>query len=338
MAVLTATHSSSASAPKSSQIIDLGTLGGYSSDAYRLNNDAATLQVVGQSGTPSGFAHAFFWTTPGPMIDLGTLGGNSFAMDINDHGQIAGRSVDASKQQWPVLWTNVGGTWVMENIGALTTGCCGAAVGLNNGIDGDPSTLQVVGSYATHAVVWTKLTTGWTVQDLGALPGDTSSAASDINDQGQVVGSSGNVSSGVTNAFLWTATDGMRRLPSLSGETSALAISKFGDVAGHSTTASGEVHAVLWRAATNWAIEDLGTLGGCCSAAFGVNSLGDVVGVSNVGKSKSGSQRAFIATANGMTSLDARSDSVARDLNDFGVAVGSARSAGSPHATIFRLP
>src|SRR6266496_1993571 len=74
---------------------DLGTLGGTGSNGYAIN---AGGQVVGQSGTSSGFIRAFLWTpsTPngasGSMINLGTLGGNyySIGQDINDQGQVVG--------------------------------------------------------------------------------------------------------------------------------------------------------------------------------------------------------------------------------------------------------
>ena len=64
--------------------------------------------------------------------------------------------------------------------------------------------------------------------------------------------------------------------------TYALAISNSGDVAGLSTDAAGTRHAVRWRSSAGWAVEDLGTLGGCCSEGYGINTFGDVVGVSNV--------------------------------------------------------
>ena len=62
-----------------SNFTDLGTLGGQFSDAFGIDNisgDPASVHIVGRSTTAAGFLRAFVWTAPGPMIDLGTLGGN----------------------------------------------------------------------------------------------------------------------------------------------------------------------------------------------------------------------------------------------------------------------
>src|SRR5438093_13489788 len=52
--------------------------------------------------------------------------------------------------------------------------------------------------------------------DLGTL-GGTTSAATAVNDSGQVVGQSSTASSGFTHAFLWTSADGMRDLGTFGG-------------------------------------------------------------------------------------------------------------------------
>jgi probable HAF family extracellular repeat protein len=325
----------------SSNIIDLGTLGGTHSDAFAINNDPAVVRVVGWSHTVSDAVHAFVWTSPGPMISLGTLGsGFSQALDINNQGQIVGHSNDALNRRWAVVWTNTGGTWAIENLGSVTGTCtvgvpgCSSASGINNGTAGDPAAVLVVGNSRvsateSHAAMWAKSATGWTVQDLGTLPGDTGSIATDVNDDGEVVGMSGSESA-PSRAFRWTAATGMLQLSSLGGETYALAINNNGDVAGLSTNPSGNRRAVRWRSATNWSIEDLGTLGGCCSEGSDINSFGDVVGLSN--------SRAFLANASGMINLGALGrQSWARAVNDFGVAAGGSGSARL-HAVLWRLP
>jgi probable HAF family extracellular repeat protein len=91
-------------------ILDLGTLGGPTSEAYGLN---ASGQVVGWSNATAGNPHAFR-SGGGVMTDLKTLIGNptvgentSYANAINDAGQIVGTST--YQAGWPqinhaVLW------------------------------------------------------------------------------------------------------------------------------------------------------------------------------------------------------------------------------------------
>ena len=342
-AVLLMPHQS-VRAAKSPSLVDLGHLGGGISDAFGINNDASSIQVVGRSTRADGFVHAFFWTSPGPMIDLGTFGGgNSYAWDINEHGQIAGSSEDASRQDWAAVWTRAGSTWTIENLGTVTGACCADARGINNGTGGDPAAVAVVGgstigSGASHAAVWTMSGGGWALQTLGTLPDDTFSVATDVNDEGTVVGLSGRGTGTVARGFVWTAATGMSALPGLGGQlTYALAINDAGDVAGLSTDPAGTRHAVRWRTSGGWAVEDLGTLGGCCSESYGINTFGDVVGVSAVGK-RSGTQHGFLARPGAiMMDLMARGQSAARDLNDFGAVVGSG-GGGLPHAVLWRVP
>jgi probable HAF family extracellular repeat protein len=328
-------------------ITDLGTLGGQFSDAFGINNingDLMSVEIVGRSTTTAGFLHAFVWTAPGPMVDLGTFGGNyAVAYEINNHGQIVGQSEDASRQRWAVVWTNTGAGWVIENLGTLTGACCAGAFGINNGTAGDTTTAAVAESSGGHAVVWTYTGLGWAIRDLGTLPGDEYSSAHDVSDVGDVVGLSQSDASTVTSGFLWRlATGTMLKLPGLGGdETYALRINNSSDVAGLSRDAAGTRHAVRWRSATNWAVEDLGTLGGCCSEGYGINSFGDVVGVSNFSQRRGSVQHAFefLAGAIDMTDLGAlHGDSWARDVNDFGYVVGGGRTGKSTHALLWRLP
>ena len=265
-------------------IVDLGTLGGGVSDAYGINNDPDDIQVVGYSTRADGFAHGFFWTEATRMIDLGSLGRSSYARAINNQGMIAGNSEDGAVfGNWPVVWTVSSGVWTIEKLTTITGTCCGAAFGLNNGTNGDSSAVAVVGSVwsgASRAVMWRRAPAGWLIADLGTLPGDTDSSAWGVNDTGTVVGWSIS-STGINTAFRWHPNTGMVALPGLGGNTSAVAIANNGDIAGTSIDAAGNSHAVRWRAIDD-AIEDLGTLGGCCSAGYEINTAGTVVGWSDV--------------------------------------------------------
>jgi probable HAF family extracellular repeat protein len=91
-------------------MIDLGTLAGGSSSANGLNNLG---HVVGSSD-----GQAFLWTQGTGMIaPIGTLGGaDSIPYDINDAGQVAGRSLTASDDRHAFVWTAGGG---IVDLGAL---------------------------------------------------------------------------------------------------------------------------------------------------------------------------------------------------------------------------
>src|SRR5262245_4203782 len=111
-AALIVPQQSATAAKPVSNITALGTLGGHFSDAFGIDNissDPASVHIVGRSTTAAGLLRAFVWTAPGPMIDLGTLGGNaSLAWEINNHGQVVGESDDASGHRTAVVWTNTG--------------------------------------------------------------------------------------------------------------------------------------------------------------------------------------------------------------------------------------
>ena len=75
---------------RNGQLIDLGAIAGDYSVAYDVNNRG---QVVGMTNVdpdnPQRW-HAFVWED-GVMRDLGSLMANSYAMAINDHGDVVGR-------------------------------------------------------------------------------------------------------------------------------------------------------------------------------------------------------------------------------------------------------
>jgi probable HAF family extracellular repeat protein len=111
--------------------------------------------------------------------------------------------------------------------------------------------------------------TSYTVTDLGTLSSSNSAKVSDINKSGQIVGTSAN------HAFLWS-NGVMTDLGTLGGSVSmAYSINDNGVVVGEAATSSGEMHAFVWQ---NGAMKDLGVAGET-SAARGINSKDDIVGV-----------------------------------------------------------
>jgi uncharacterized membrane protein len=118
------------------------------------------------------------------------------------------------------------------------------------------------------------------ITDLGLSGSD--SRADEVNASGQVAGWRGDPFSAST-AFLWTptqprgSTGTARVLPSLGGNHSlAWALNDAGEVAGESSLATGEIHAVVWHAAGG--ILDLGLLPGSPDAeAMDIAEAGTVI-------------------------------------------------------------
>jgi probable HAF family extracellular repeat protein len=165
----------------SGQMKDLGTLGGNNSYARGINYSG---QVVGHSDTSDGKIHAFLYSGD-QMKDLGTLGGNnSYAMDINDSGQVVGYSDTSESKVHAFIYS--GG--LMTDLGTLTNGFNSSAIAIN-------SYGQIAGnSYNANGEDRAFLYSGGQMIDLGCgyapyyYP--ITSYATDINDNGKVVGGS----------------------------------------------------------------------------------------------------------------------------------------------------
>ena len=152
-------------------------------------------------------------------------------------------------------------------------------------------------------------------------------------------GSQGHAFRTAVNSAINPATDD---LGTLGGSFSnAAAINSSGQVAGSSTTASGELHAFRLAANSpiNPATDDLGTLGGGFSRAFGINSAGQVVGDS---LTASGQFHAFLYSGGVMYDLNNLIPSNSgwtlmgiAGINDLGQIAGGGVLNGALHA--FRL-
>ncbi|HKD10611.1 MAG TPA: hypothetical protein VKE50_00985, partial [Thermoanaerobaculia bacterium] len=203
-----------------------------------------------------------------------------------------------------------------------------------------------------RAVVWESF--GDTVRELPIPSGDTSSAATAINDRGQVVGISGKCDQAVgrfsaIHALLWekgSATD-LGNLGHLSWNT-PMAINLEGDIAGFapiedSDPDNPQLHAFLWT--RGGGMRDLGTLeGDLFSEALGINVLRQVVGISCQNADGSGVCRAFLWENGGMIDLNSLVEpgtdllTQAQDINDFGVITGRALTAAGERLAIRAEP
>ena len=240
-------------------------------------------QVV---GTLDGFlraARAFMWTSTGGMGSLGSLGGPSFAVDVNSSGRVVGIGylvprLSAFEPRHAFAWT--------ESTGMLDLGTLGGRDSQAADVNDDG---QVVGwSYTVgstvscppgpcirHAFLWTA-TDG--MVSLGTL-GGTNSEATAVNAHGSVVGQS-DVTLGF-HAFLWALDHGMTDVGTLGGSVStALDLNDGGQAVGWSVTADpGVERGFVWTAAEG--IVELPPLPGYAhSQAWFVNNSGYVVGIS----------------------------------------------------------
>jgi probable HAF family extracellular repeat protein len=199
--------------------------------------------------------------------NLGSLGGfSSFAFAINDANVVVGTSATGPVGvSHAFVWKN----GVMTDLGTLAGGTWSEARGINN--DGVIVGWSRNAAGAMKAIRWMN----GNKRNLGTLGGRNSQALA-ISPTGVIVGWA-EVAGGQRHAFRWE--NGiMRDLGTLPGGNSSTAadINRGGAIVGSSTTASGEDHAFRWK---DGVFTDLGTRGTQYSAASGINSMGQIAGV-----------------------------------------------------------
>ena len=243
------------------QVIDLGKPSGMMGQAVALNDRG---QIVGRTWNQQGVNYAFIWQD-GVMRDLGTLGGMTFPTDINERGQVVGRS-SVGGWWYPFLWSD----GVMTSLHpdersqnpsvAPRVNDAGQVVWTGHSFV-YPST------GIAHAFLWSN----GVVTDLVA---DRVSAVAGVNERGEIAGNT----LGGGSAFVWR-NGTLQFLPSLGGVASATAINNRGQVAGTAITTSSTIaHAVLWD---HGEITDLGVLpGDSLSGAGFITESGEVAGMS----------------------------------------------------------
>jgi probable HAF family extracellular repeat protein len=301
---------------------NLGTLGGQNSAGSGVN-DRREVAIGSETGNPDpdnedvctfgthAQCNAAIWTR-GRLKPLLSLpgGNNAFAININNRGQVIGASENGIRDPTCLA----GGT-----------------------------PFQV---YQFEAVVWDRHDSP--ARKLDPLPGDTVGFAFGINDEGQVVGTSGLCFETALppaptgrHAVLWERDGTPVNLGDLGGTSFNIAgsINNRGEVVGTSqSSVDGSVHAFRWTKKTG--IQDLGAYPGafltvppCCNT---LNNRGEVVGFA---LDPDGTQRALVWVDDVPMDLNAfiPKDSgwylqAAESLNDAGQIVGQGTIHGETHA------
>ena len=309
------------------------------------------------------------------LIDLGTFGGPASAFNGGRMLNSLGFAVGASETSTPDKPTSNGwpcgpGTFVYHafeyknggviDLGALpgTDQYCSNANSINahGEIVGNSEIRKidtVLGLHEIRAIRWKNAR----IENLGTF-GGKHSAASDINDQGQIVGFAlnqipdpwsmfygafGNSHGTQTRAFLWQ--NGMMEDLGTLGGPDAIAsfINQRGQVTGvaftnsipNATTGIPTQDPFFWD---NGQIIDIGSLGGTLGQANALNNQGQVAGDSNL--TGDSTQHAFLWDHGTLTDLGTLGGtfSLANWLNDEGEVVGGATTPGDSlfHATLWR--
>lgn len=347
-------------------------LGGTVSRGTAINNQGL---VAGFSNLADGTRHAAIWRD-GTITDLLTLGGPGSTVPwpgINNNGIVVGISltneVDLLDEDWSCeaggfiptttnlacrgFWWENGAMHELPTLGgthgfATEVNSTGQIVGWAENLVHDPTCVGVQ-TLQFRAVLWEPKK--GTTQELPPLHGDSASAATAINEQGQVVGISGKCDQAVgrfsaLHAVLWdhgTPTE----IPNLGGTTwhTPMDINERGDVVGFSNPPGpgdpeGEfiAHAFFWDKHSDQAV-DIGVLDGdSFSEAFAINSRGQVVGVSFGGPNGSHAflwQNGVLRDLNGLVDIAPDVLQSAQDINDAGQITGRVRDAATGQILMF---
>jgi probable HAF family extracellular repeat protein len=341
------------------QVTNLASLGGTSSDANSINDRG---WVAGRSNVAGNQSrHAVLWRH-GSLVDLGTLGGPNSAVlwpVKNVRGIVTGIAQtdepDPLGENWSCAaffpaatgtgFRCLGFKWEAGVMTPLPTlgGTHGFATGSNN--RGEvvgwaentvrDTTCEAPQILQFRAVVWGPR--AGQIRELPPYGDDTVSAATAINDRGQVVGISGICDQAVgrfsaIHAVLWER-GRVIDLGNLGGTAwvTPMSINQRGDVVGFSNVSEEDggdfvPRAFLWT--RHGGIRDLGTLPGhVTSQALGINEWRQVVGQSCDADDNC---LAFLWEDGAMIDLNRRAPGnddlliSANDIDDFGRIVGQA--------------
>jgi probable HAF family extracellular repeat protein len=309
---------------------------------------AAFLAILAALSAAEAGAQASRYTITDIGADLAD--GDSYANAINNSGQVVGSYRGALPGLLPVgasAFVYSGGATC--DLGGLPGG--GGVRTDSNYAYAVNSSGQIVGLAGSSGP--TDLTggsafvySGGTMQSLGLLPGyppggysgwpGPSTAATGINDSGQIVGNAFFATGGIAvyprppppHAFLYSG-GVMQDLGTLPGGSfsEANGINQNGNIVGGADNSSGYERAFLCSGGT---MHDLGTLsGGSNSVAFAINGSGQIVGMAD---NSSGWGHAFLysnGTMQDLGTLPGAVKSAALAINQSGQIVGETDSAYS---------
>lgn len=314
------------------RLIDMGTLGGGTSQGTQLNLSGDETTVIGWSALPlpppphgmpiicggsdnfiKHVTHAFQWRD-GRVFDMGSLGGRKYC-------SIPSQSPPNSS---------------------------GDFVGLSENGSVDPQT----GFDQSRAVIWKN----GRIHDLGSF-GGYQNGGNQVNDRGQAVGFStntvpdqysfidfiflGSTAGTQTRAFL-SEHGSMRDLGTLGTGNDAWAffINRHGQITGvsytnttpNSTTGFPTIDPFFWDGKK---MTDLGTLGGTFSLPNAMNDRGEIVGQSNL--SGDSTHHPFYWKSGNMIDLGTAggSNGGAAAINDSGEVIGSTSTGGDQYYRAF---
>lgn len=333
-------------------IAAVGSLGGTDIYPLALNNNG---DITGYASDINGEEHPFLWTG-GNLLDLGANGGYaSRGLAINDAGQVTGLSSISPTQYHGFLWsagvkTDLGVVQLPDSDPSQSQSR-GVAINKNGAIAGSSDVfLPAAGGSVSRAFRWKD----GALSDLGTLSSSsyayTSSEASDINDNGDVVGVADafTQSSSGRRAFLFRSdTSTLINLGALSSNpfnsySRAFKINDSRNVIGESSTESGANHQFF--RAINRPMIDLNDLLGV-QLGFSelmmkdLNSRSQALGSS---RDSNGNETAVVydGRTNAFTNigvLNPGNPVSAEDINDVGAVVGSTRSPnGNATAYVYR--
>ena len=282
--------------------------------AYAINESG---HVAGETALRNGELHAFLWTPDG-LTDLSTLGGRtSRAYDINANDWIVGEAEDVTGASFACLWRHGSPTNLAEGGTIHAINDAGAMAGVVN----------------ERAIYWPGPdATPTPVTAAGAI-----GIAFDLDPSDHIVGQGemGDPAGRVSRAFVFMGgvAAGLADL-GRGLSSSAQAINAPGQIAGFFESIRGQTHAFIFDGN---GLRDLDTLNNAYSSAYGLNNLGDAVGV--MFSSPNDDDQAFISSGGQMYNLndllDTREDWMlveAWDINTAGQIVGYGIKDGGEHA------